>query len=75
VTDNELLDHYRDRNVFAVYRCLTCGFRGIGASVTLHPYEHGPMARERMAREHPTSSTVEPARTLLEKETCDGTED
>ena len=44
--DHALLDGYRDRNVFEVYRCQTCGFRGIGASVTLHPHEHGPMVSE-----------------------------
>jgi len=44
--EHELLDNYRDNNWFIVYKCKTCGFRGVGASVTLHPYEHGPMERE-----------------------------
>lgn len=43
---HELLDKYRDNNWFFVYKCKVCGFRGIGASVTLHPRSHGPMIRE-----------------------------
>ncbi len=51
MTYDERLDHYRDANIFPIYRCAVCGFRGIGASVTLHPQDHGPMVREPMACE------------------------
>jgi hypothetical protein len=44
--DHDLLDYYRDNNVHTIYRCLVCGFRGLGPSVTLHNFKHGPMVRE-----------------------------
>ena len=43
---DKLMDRYRDKLHFSVYYCRTCGFRGFGAAVTLHPLSHGVMIRE-----------------------------
>ena len=54
--ENDLLDYYRENNIFSVWRCPTCGFRGVGSSVTLHPLSHGVMFRELMKYERDNKS-------------------
>lgn len=47
--DNEyekLMDRYRDVYNWSVYRCPTCGFRGVGMAASVHPLSHGTMIKE-----------------------------